>query len=334
MTPKVLVAGAGSIGRRHLANLRALGAEVCAWRERAALAPELARELGLPVYADLAQAISSVDAVVVATATDRHLPVALAAARARKAIFLEKPVASSWNGLDELTAVVTEVELVVEVGCQLRAHPNLIALAERIAGNSDGPLYTFRAVVGQRLEQWRLGTDYRQGYSASADRGGGALMDLVHEIDLVHWLAGGLQQVWAQLSTLSDQEVFADDLANLLVRTRSGAVGQIQMDMLSPAYRRGLELVFKDTVYIWDYVNGTLTRDDGKVREVIDRVPAGFERNNLFMAHMAHFLTRIRSPETPPLCSFEDGLAVLRAALAARESDRTGRAQVIAEVLL
>ncbi len=331
MTIKVLVAGAGSIGRRHLSNLRALGSEVCAWRERAALGSELAEEIGATVYVDLEEAISSVDAVVVATATDRHLHVAMTAARAGRAIFLEKPVANSWDGVAELMTTITEAEVVVEVGCQLRAHPNLIELSDRIASNSEGPLYTFRAAVGQRLEQWRPGSDYRQSYSASAARGGGALMDLIHEIDLVHWLGGGVVSVWAQLSTLSDQEISSDDLANLVVKTRTGAVGHIQMDMLSPTYRRSLELIFRDAVYIWDYVGGTLTRDNGKTSEVIHRVPAGFVRNDLFMTHMAHFLTRIRTPQTPALCSLEDGITALRVALAARESDRSGRPQLIAE---
>ncbi|MGH6953326.1 MAG: NAD(P)-dependent oxidoreductase, partial [Alphaproteobacteria bacterium] len=62
-TPTVLVCGAGSVGRRHIANLRTLGARVHVWRERTHESERLAAELGLPVARDLEGAIAGSDAV-------------------------------------------------------------------------------------------------------------------------------------------------------------------------------------------------------------------------------------------------------------------------------
>src|SRR5262245_11890925 len=258
---RVLVCGAGSIGRRHIANLSALGATVTAWRKRSDQADALAREFGIIVYPDLIAAIADADAVVVATDTDRHMEPALAAARAGKALFIEKPVSHSSEGVDTLLALVRRNNLVVEVGCQLRAHPHLRELHDRIWSGEDGPVYVIRAAVGQRLDAWRPGSDYRRSYSADAARGGGALMDLIHEIDLALWLAGPVVGVKAVTAKLSDLAICADDVACLTLTARSGALAQIEMDMVSPVYRRSLEIVTRDAIYRHDDSTGLLRVD-------------------------------------------------------------------------
>jgi len=322
--PRILVCGAGSVGRRHVANLLALGAEPSVWRERADAAAALQAELGVPVHADLDHALARpLDGVVVATATDRHLRPALAALERGLALFLEKPVSHSADGVAALAASARG--RVAEVGCQLRAHPSLRALAGALVAGADGPVLSFRAVVGQRLDAWRPGADYRRGYSADAARGGGALLDLIHELDLVHWLAGPAAEVAASLDRLSDQDLACEDLATLIVRTRAGAVGTVQMDMLSPAYRRDLEVVCARAVWRFDYAAGTLTRADAAGASVVHRVPDGFERNDMFLAHMRRFLDRIADPGLPPLCPLDDGIAALAAALAARRAAASGR---------
>jgi predicted dehydrogenase len=120
-----------------------------------------------------------------------------------------------------------------------------------------GPLYTYRAIVGQRLDMWRLVSDYRKSYSANKDQGVGALLDLIHEFDLIHWLTGSIETVFGNMANVSDLEMDAEDLVNLTLVNKNGAVGQIQMDMVSPKYRRGLELVYRDAILYWDYVRHT-----------------------------------------------------------------------------
>ena len=274
---------------------------------------------------DLEDGLERCDGVVVATTTDTHVDIARLAADHGRALFIEKPISHNMEGVAELSKVIARRNLVSEVGCQLRAHPNLRYLKSLITAAKDGPLYTFRAVVGHRLDYWRPNTDYRVGYSADHARGGGALMDLVHEIDLVCWLAGKIDKVSAHLSAVSDLEIRAEDLVNLILFTHSGAVGQIQLDMVSPAYRRRLELVFRDAVYEWDYQRGVLDRSDAQGVESIHEVPASFDRNTMFLTHMQHFLSRLADSSRPAMCSYEDGVEVLRVAVAARRSSDEDR---------
>ena len=77
---RVLVVGAGSVGRRHIQNLLSLGAEVSAYRYRRELAAELAQTFGIPVYSSVEEALDDhQDAVVICNRTDQHVAAATAA---------------------------------------------------------------------------------------------------------------------------------------------------------------------------------------------------------------------------------------------------------------
>src|SRR5947207_8744043 len=124
---RILVVGTGSVGRRHIANLLELGADVSAFsyrREASGAIDPLPSAVILVDHLDEALG-GNCDAVVIANRTDLHVSVALAGARNRKALFIEKPLAASMAGVDELIELASANRLIAEVGFMLRSHPNL-----------------------------------------------------------------------------------------------------------------------------------------------------------------------------------------------------------------
>ena len=117
---KFLIAGLGSIGRRHFRNLIALDErDIVLLRTRKATLPndELA---GYPVETDLTEALQKhkPDAVVVANPTSLHLDIAIPAAEAGCHILLEKPVSHSLEGLDVLQKTAERMGSKILVGFQ------------------------------------------------------------------------------------------------------------------------------------------------------------------------------------------------------------------------
>lgn len=322
-TKHVLVCGAGSIGRRHIANLVQLGAAVTVWRARSQLLEDVTREFGIRGYVDLDAAITDADAVVVAVATDQHVKVAAEVLRRGRALYIEKPLSHDRKGVDSLVRLAGE--LTVEVGCQFRAHPNLIALRTALREMNSGRVLTYRLALGHRLDAWRA-ADYRECYSADAARGGGALFDLIHMIDVALWLFGPVSEVHAVLSKVSTLQIAGDDVANVLLTHDAGTTGHVQLDMASPVRRCAVEVVAAEAVFQWDDAEGILRRMLAEGATVADRVPQSHTRNDLFLAHMAHFLRRLDSPALPPLCSLGDAVAGLDVVLAARASNAARRA--------
>lgn len=316
---KVLVVGTGSIGKRHIGNLLELGAQVQAFSYRPdaqTLDPRVTR------VPDLAAALASdVHAVVVANRTDQHMDVALQAARAGKHLFLEKPLAASMDGVGELVATVQRKGLVVEAGFMLHSHPNLLWIREQLAQGLLGEIWHMRAAVGQWLPDWRPGTDHRQGYGAFKALGGGVTFDLIHELDLVQWLLGPVADVTAMMRQAAALEIETEAVAQIGLQLASGALAQVHLDYLRPGYGREMEIVGRQGVLRWDYVQGVVTLEAaGQAPREVHRVPEGFVRNHLFLTHMRHFLQRLQSPTLPAFSPLDEAVSVLQVALAAHRS--------------
>ena len=316
----VLVVGAGSIGRRHINNLLTLGAQVAVYpyrgsaRSGAEAVPERAT-----VVDDLNAALARpFDAAVIANRTDLHLPVALAAAHYGRNLFVEKPLSDSLAGVTELIEIARARRLVVESGFMLRFHPNLIWLKRFIEGCELGTLHYARASVGQFLPDWRPGIDYRQSYSARRRFGGGVIFDLVHELDLIRWLLGEVAEVAAFTHYSAVLEIETEAVAHIGMRLASGVLVQVNLDYLRPGYSRTLEIVGSRGTVAWDYVAGTVSLN--VPARQLHRVPPGFERNDLFRAHMQHFLGRVTGGVVNGGASLDDGVAALRLALACHRS--------------
>jgi predicted dehydrogenase len=328
---RVLVVGAGSIGRRHIANLLTLGADVLAVRQRAELADELAREFGIATFASLDAALATRPAAaVIGNRTDQHVEAALAAARAGCHLYIEKPVAASRAGLTDLEAEVERRGLVVEVGCMWRFHPGLRTVKQLLDDGAIGPVRSAHVFVGQHLVDWRPGRDYRESYSARRAHGGGVLLDLVHELDYLTWLLGRPREVFAFLEHLSDLETDVEDTAELLLRLESGALAHVHLDCVRPVYGRGLELVGADGVLGWDAVRGRVIWERRRPHgRRVFRLARAFERNSMFVESMKHFLARIAHGGLPAV-SLAEAVDVLEIVLAARASADAGRVMPVA----
>ena len=171
---KFLIAGLGSIGRRHFRNLIALGEkDIILLRTRKATLPD--DELtGFPVETDIQEALRKYkpDAVIVSNPTSMHLDIAIPAAAAGCHILLEKPVSNSLERLDILQEAAQKSGSKILVGFQFRYHPTLNKARELIQEGALGKVLTVHAHWGEYLPQWHPWEDYRQSYAARADLGG------------------------------------------------------------------------------------------------------------------------------------------------------------------
>ena len=171
---KFLIAGLGSIGRRHLNNLLALGErDILLLRSGRSTLPD--KDLDpFPVETDLAAALAQQPtAVIVSNPTAFHLNVAIPAAEAGCHLLLEKPVSHTLDGVSDLQEAVRRGGGQVLVGFQFRFHPGLQKIANLLSEAAIGRPLSFRAHWGEWLPGWHPWEDYRSGFSARADLGGG-----------------------------------------------------------------------------------------------------------------------------------------------------------------
>lgn len=310
---KILVCGAGSIGKRHIENLIIFNQKVIVWRERKEKNNEILKKYKIPVTNDLESAIKDSDAIIIANATDKHLKIINKAIKYKKNMYIEKPISNSMRGVKSL--INNTKKLKVEVGFQLRNHPNLVFLRKIINRSKLKSVYYYRFSMGYRLDLWRKRTDYRKSYTSDHSRGGGALFELIHQIDLAIWMFGPIKSFKSYQTNIGPFKIKGDDLTHLILIHENGISGQIVVDMVNPVYKCDAEIVTNKSVYTWNYTDGNIKRKFGNKEKVIHSVTKSFNRNKLFKDHMHNFLKMIsKKTNTPPICKLNDAIESLEIA--------------------
>jgi len=322
---KFLIAGLGSIGRRHLRNLLTLGErDIILFRtHKSTLNDE--ELIGFPEENNLDAALAHhPDAIIVSNPTSLHLDVAIPAAESGCHILLEKPVSYSMDCIADLQKALARGGGQLLVGYQFRFHPGLRMIARLLSDNVIGRPLSVRAHWGEYLPNWHPWENYSQSYSARSDLGGGVILTLSHPIDYLRWLFGSVQSVWAFSDHLSNLEIDVEDVAEIGITFTSGIIGSLHLDYVQqpPAHR--LEIIGTGGTIQWDYA-------DGGVQVYKDRthqwehfpINPNFNRNDMFIDEMRNFIAIVYG-KGQPVCTLEDGVQALHIALAAIKSSKSG----------
>lgn len=337
---KFLIAGLGSIGRRHMRNLLALGEkDIVLLRTRKATLPddELA---GYPVETDLLEALKKhkPQAVIVANPTSLHLQTAVPAAEAGCAILFEKPISNSTDALRQLETAVKKSGSKVLVAFQFRFHPGLMKTKELISNGEIGRVISAHVHFGEYLPAWHPWEDYRKGYAARADLGGGVVLTQCHSLDYLPWLMGRVESAWGFTAKLSDLEVDVEDTAKIGLRFEGGALGSLHLDFNQQPPEHYFTIIGTKGTIKWNLADGaariyrasaeSLAISSGmgiKAGGEWETYPIAesWERNVMFLEQMKHFVDVVHG-RAEPTCTLEDGIRVQRLAQAIHESNATG----------
>jgi predicted dehydrogenase len=329
---RFLVIGCGSIGKRHLSNLKQLGVtDLAAFDVREDRCREVEEQFGVPVFAELASALSqAVRVALVCTPPYLHLQHALMAARANCHLFIEKPIADVMEGLDQLLEEVKGRRLVTFVACNFRFHPGLRHVKVLLDKGAIGKVISARAQFGQYLPDWHPWEDYRQGYSARRSMGGGVVLDRIHEIDYLSWLLGEVTEVYAMVDHMSHLDIDTEDVAEILLRFNSGVIGSVHLDYLRRTYDCSLEVIGEEGIIQWHY-------QDNSVRwyQINESVWHGLEwphydGNEMYLAEMQYFMKVLQGQDASEL-DVNKGKRILAIALAAKQAVKDRRAIYIYE---
>jgi predicted dehydrogenase len=320
---KYLIAGLGSIGRRHFRNLLTLGErDILLYRTHQATLPndELA---GFPVETDLDAALAyRPDAVIIANPTSLHLDIAIPAAHCGCHILLEKPISHSMERVEELEQAVQQNGVKVLVGFQFRFHPGLQKVKQLLEEGAIGEPLSVRAHWGEYLPNWHPWEDYKLGYAARPELGGGVVLTLSHPLDYLRWLLGEVESLWGLTSHLG-LSMPVEDLAEIGLHFYNGAIGSLHLDYDQRPPTHTLEIIGTRGTLRWDNADG-ITRlasvgKDEKASPWRDFLPPeGFERNQMFLDELRHFRDVVHG-EAQLVCTLQDGIQALRLALAARQ---------------
>lgn len=227
--------GAGWFGREaHLRNLVALdGVSVTAASSRSDESLAAARAIGgesLRTYADWREvvALEDLDAIVVALTNDQHHAAAMAALKAGKHVFCEKPLGLTLAECDDIITSASDAGKVLQIGHEMRFQRLYVHMKELIDGGGIGDLQLMwcREFRGPMRPGWR---------SSEAVTGGAILEKNVHHFDLFNWMMDCPPvrvSAHGGINVLKDREIL--DNAQVLVEYEGGRRASLELCLFAP----------------------------------------------------------------------------------------------------
>ncbi len=324
-----LIIGLGNIGYRHLRNLKSIIPDtyITVWHQRSKEGTsEVSPCIDSVVYS-LEDAISiKPDIAIVASPASSHIETGLDLAKEGIHLFIEKPLSDDLEKVDELIELCKEKSLVLMVGYNFRFYYPLQIVKNALMEGKIGRVLTFRVEVGQYLPEWRINKDYRGCASARKDLGGGAVLELSHELDYVRWLIGEVNSVTAIVDHLSDLDIDVEDVAEILLRMACGAIGSIHLDMIQKPPIRICRIIGEMGTLEWDGSSHRVRLFSNEKGIWEDLVPAmAIDRNDMYIAELRNFLDCVKGNQSS-LVNVNDARRVLELTLAVKESSRIGTA--------
>lgn len=326
--PTILVLGAGSIGKRHVRNLLALGFSP---EQLTVVDPREDRRkevlgLGVPgpnVLADRDVALTqrTHDGAIVATPTALHYDDALAAARAGLHLMIEKPLGIDLDGYARLSTEIERRGLFTFVAYCYRFHGGAQTMRRLVADGLIGEPYYARGEMCSYLPAWHPYEDYREFYMAKKALGGGTLLDQSHIFDLTRMFLGEIRGLYGISVRQSHLEIETDDFGEIVLEMERGPRVSLHIDLFSQPRREYYHIMGASGTLQWDITANTVTHlvQQG-VRDVVE---CGKDKNAMYIEELRYFLRGIEAGgpiEGPTLL---DGRAALDVIVAVRESRGT-----------
>ena len=340
---RIAVIGAGYMGRKHLQYLAASAdCRLAALVDPDPAAQRAAREHGVRHYRDAAALLvdDPIDGAIVAAPTGLHEEAGLRCIDAGVPALIEKPICATVESAERLNHAAEQAGVPLLVGHHRRYNPAAAAAKRLLDAGALGRLVGISAI-------WCMCKP--DSYYAAAWRrqpgGGPVLTNLIHEIDLLRYLAGDIIEV-AGFTANAVRGFATEDSAALTLRFAGGALASVVMSDCAPSpwsWEQASDespqfpaneqnpIRFFGTDAALEFPRLTVWRYRGAkswtspLDAAAVRVPGG----DAFALQLAHFAAVIRDRATP-IVTGREGQRTLAATLALFEAARTGRSVTLA----
>jgi predicted dehydrogenase len=223
--------GCGRISKRHAELLgldQVKGARLVAVCDIVeAKAKATSERFGVPAYTDMHEmmAAQDIDVVTVLTESGNHAEHVIALAPYGKAIVVEKPMALTLEDADAMIAACEKSGSLLFVVKQNRFNVPVVKLREALDAGRFGKLF-----MGTIRVRWCRDQSYydQDPWRGTWEMDGGVLTNQAsHHVDLLEWMMGEVESVFAK-STTAMVDIETEDTAVVLLKFKSGALGLIE----------------------------------------------------------------------------------------------------------
>jgi predicted dehydrogenase len=302
----ILIIGLGSIARKHIEALSNLNLDVKIYALRSKL--NVPAEGNVENIYELENCDLVFDFAIISNPTQLHFQFIEKLAQKGIPLFIEKPAIHILENVNKLVDLIKEKHLITYVACNLRFHPCILFLKDKIDKDSLR-INELNVYCGSYLPDWRPGKDFRTIYSSNSAMGGGVHLDLFHELDYTAWIFGLPNKSNVILRNKSSLEIDAIDYANYTLEYDS-FVANIILNYYRRSPKREIEIVFEKDTWVVDLINNEIKNDNGDVFFRADN----FNVKDTYLLQLKYFIGCINNNQVP-MNSFDESVEILKICL-------------------
>ncbi len=295
---KFLFIGLGSIGIRHLRALLALeptlSKNILALRTlkgQEPIPPELKEIHTCSSWQEVEQFKPNI--AFICNPTSMHIQTAIECAKRKMHLLIEKPLGSTADLIQTLIETCHKNDVHSYTAYVLRHHPGVVQLKEMIS-TLKNKRFHIRANVSSHMPAWRKNQDYKKHYSVSKESGGGVLLELSHDLDLISYIGGTLTNLHSNAARISEITKDCEDTIDII-----GNAGKnpftLHMNFFSHFSERKIFCDFEDQTFELDIMNSKLKIH--KPNSAPKEISYTNDRDQLFQKQIEYFIQNIEKPE-------------------------------------
>lgn len=285
---KACFVGLGSIGKRHLKNLRsvcnemAMPLEVHALRSSKRELADDVKELIEKSFFSIDDVEEDYDVVFITNPTSLHYEAINDFSKKSKNMFIEKPL---FNSTDiDCSLLNLNKDGIYYIAAPMR-YTNVIDKLKTLI--QDEKIYSVRCICSSYLPDWRKGVDYREVYSAKKELGGGISLDCIHEWDYLTELFGFPETVYNFQGQYSHLEIDSDDVSVYIARYKDKLV-ELHLDYIGRETKREIELYTMNGTIVADFIKNEIRFTDGRDNIVFEN-----DDDEIYIRELKEFLSMI-----------------------------------------
>ena len=254
---------------------------------------------------------------VIASPINQHLNTALRLAKKKINLFIEKPISNNTKKINLLKKISYKNKIKIFVGYQLRYHPGIKILKRIIKRGDLGEVVSAFFKFGEYLPLMHKYEDYKNTHMAKKAEGGGPILCLSHEIDLVRYLIGNPKKIYSFTGKgghlITDVE---DYLSSILIYNKFKSIF-LNVNFLTNPPKNEIEINFQNGTVYWNYFSNyiQIKKNSGKLKKIFYRE---FERNDMFTEQWNEFIKIIKKKsknKSNIICNFNDSIETLNLCL-------------------
>jgi predicted dehydrogenase len=315
---RFLVVGLGSMGKRRIRNLLALGyKELVGFDLREDRRREVAQKYNISVTDNLeAKLWDKVDAVIISTPPDRHNQYIEFCIKKRKPCFVEASVV--LGDLQQLNRLAKAKRISVIPSCTLRFHPAVKTIKRLVESGQYGKISNFTHHTGQYLPDWHPWENIKDFYVGKKETGG--CREIVpFELTWILDIAGFPKEAFAFYMKTSDIEVDIEDVYAIILRF-GGFLGTLVVDVTSRFATKSFILNLQRAQIRWNWEERKVKVYEGETKRWVEypdpkgSSTVGYNKNiieKMYINEMDAFIKAIMNKDSFPN-SLDDDIKILK----------------------